>query len=429
MNPNTIKYAYTSFVKYKENTENQVNLDQPHEIKADPPMKFPDGIKRLAEAFKKAKEVAIGKEIDSKAGGEKDVTLKSKKLYIVGGAVRDYLLGHTPKNYDLATDAHPEEVLHILKACKPSVQVKKQDEKKGITWVSLDGEEYEIHTLSKKSNNPEENGDVFTTNPGEDCDKRDFTINALYYDIIGNKIIDHCGGIRHLKDGEIKPIGKGEEKLKGVGKYRMMRFMNTVPNGRIDDDTKKSLHKVAGDDEDTSPEKIREEFLKGLEHAHSNVKRYITSYSESGLLSKVFPGLQISDDIPDCPTCKNRVIVLAFLLKKNKPAKLVKCLKELKYTDREIKDAVYLINLLWFAPDYVYDFKRELINTSLTKRQMVDWAKLNKLDKGMIEKLIDYQLQINGNEVAEKEGLDGDMLRGHIKKLEADNFKKSLSED
>jgi len=418
-------FKFQDYVNFREGKE---NFEQPHEIKAEPPMKIPDGIKRIADAFKKAKEVSIGKEIDSKSGGEKDVTLKAKKLFIVGGAVRDYMLGHTPRNYDLATDAHPEEVLRILRQARPPIHVHKQDPKKGVTHVSVDGEQYEIHTLRKKSENPEEDH-VFTVNPSEDCENRDFTINALYYDVQANKISDYCGGIRHIQSGDIRPIGKSDEKLKGVGKYRMVRFMNTVPNGKIDDDTRQSLARVSGDEDDLPPEKIRDEFLHGLEHAHTNVKRYIKSYSETGLLNKVFPNLEISADIPDCPTCKNRVIVLAYLLKNNKPAKLVKKLRDLKYTDREIKDAVYLINLLWFAPDHVYDFKRELLNTSLTKRQVADWAKLNKLDKNMISKLLDYQLKINGGELAEKEGLQGDQLRSKIKELEAGEFKKILASE
>lgn len=387
------KIVISNFVSFIESKENQ-RLDHPHIIPCDPPMKMPSGIKRLAEAFKKSKEVPIAKEIDTKAGGEKEVTLKAKKLFIVGGAVRDYLLGHTPKNYNLATDAHPEEVAKILYAARPAIKVTKQDIKKGITKVSVDGEEYEIHTLRKKS---EEGEDIFTTNPAEDCEGRDFTINAMYYDVIANKIFDYCGGLRHLKDGNIKTIGKSEEKLKGIGKYRMMRFVNTVPGGKMDDKLKALLDK--DEDDDLPPEKIREEFLKGLEHAHSNVKRYIKSYADSGLLNRVFPDLELSTDLPECTTCKNRVIILAFLLKENRPAKLVSKLKELKYSDREIKDAVYLINLLWFSPEHIYDFKRELVNTGLTKRQILDWVKLNKLDKTLITKLIDYDLQVNDENV------------------------------
>jgi tRNA nucleotidyltransferase/poly(A) polymerase len=422
----------SSFKEYIFFREGKENFDQPHIIKADPPMKIPDGIKRLADAFKKSKEVAIGKEIDSKAGGEKDVTLKSKKIFIVGGAVRDYLLGHTPRNYDLATDAHPEEVLKILHQARPPIHIHKQDSKEGITHISVDGEAYEIKTLKKKPNpDADEEGSVFTVNPAEDCENRDVTINALYYDVAANQIIDHCGGIRHLQDGVVRPIGNADEKLKkdGMTKYRMIRMMNILPNGRMDDDTKNSIAKYAGEDDDLPPEKIREEFLRGLEHAHTNVKKYIKSYHDNGLLEKVFPHLQLSYEFPDCGTCKNRAIVLAYLLKDNKPAKLVKQLRELKYTDREIKDAVYLINLLWFGPDHIYDFKRELLNTSLTKRQLIDWAKLNKLDKEMIQKLIDYNFKVSDNAVMEKEGLQGDMLRDRVKRLEADEFKKTLSKD
>ncbi len=417
---------FTQFINFREGKE---NFEQPHEIKAEPPMKIPDGIKRLADAFKKSKEVSLGKEIDSNVGGEKDITIKAKKLYIVGGAVRDYMLGHTPRNYDLATDAHPMEVEQILRQARPAIRILKQDPKKGITHISVDGEDYELHTLKKKSENPDE-GDIFTANPGDDCENRDFTINALYYDIIGNKIIDHCGGIRHLQDGEIKPIGKPDEKMKdGMTKYRAMRFMNTVPNGKIDDNTRQALSKVAGEDDDVPPEKVREEFLRGLEHAHSDVRKYIKSYADHGLLEKVFPKLKLTSELPECGTCKNRAIILAYLLKDNRPAKLVQKLKELKYTDREIKDAVYLINLLWFAPDHIYDFKKELLNTSLTKRQILDWAKMNNLDKDMVEKLVNYNLRVNGGDLAEKEGLQGDQLRSRIKSMEADEFKKTLHDD
>jgi tRNA nucleotidyltransferase/poly(A) polymerase len=416
---------FTNFVNYKEGKDTAAI--EPHVIKADPPMKIPAGLKRLAEAFKKAKEVSIGKEIDTKAGGEKDVTLKAKRLFIVGGAVRDHMLNHTPKNFDLATDAHPEEVTKILQAAKPSIQIVKQDPKKGCTTVKVDGESYEIQTLKKKSDNKEE-GDVFTAEPGEDSQSRDYTVNALYYDICANQIIDHVGGLRHLQDGTVKAIG-GADKLKadGMTKFKGMRLLNTMPNGKFDDETKAAMDKHSGDDEDLNPEKVREEFLRGLEHAHSDVKKYIQSYAQQGLLAKVFPKLQISKDVPDSIS-KSRPLVLAFLLKDNKPSKLVPALKALKYSDREIKDAVYLINLLWFAPDFVYEFKKELLNTSLTRRQILDWAKLVKLDKGMIEKLVDYQLRINGDNVPKSPGEDATASREKIKKMEADEFKKTLSE-
>ena len=418
-----VNFKFEDYVNYREGKE---NLNQPHTIKADPPMRIPGGIKRLAEAFKKAKEVSIGKEIDTKSGGEKDVTLKAKRLFVVGGAVRDHLLNHTPKNFDLATDAHPEEVAKIIQAAKPAITLVKQDKKKGITSVKVDGETYDIKTLKKKSENPEED-DIFTTEPSEDSQSRDFTVNALYYDISSNQIIDHVGGLNHLKDGTVKAIG-GEDKLKsdGMSKFKGMRLLNTIPNAKFDNDTENAISKLSDSDEELSPEKVREEFLRGLEHAHSNVQKYIQSYANHGLLAKVFPKLTLSKDIPES-IGKSRSLVLAYLLKENKPSKLVPQLKSLKYSDREIKDAVYLINLLWFAPDHVYEFKKELLNTSLTRRQILDWTKLNNLDKEMIEKLIDYQFRINNDNVPQ--GEDADVAREKIKKMEADEFKKTLNDE
>lgn len=412
---------YSTFTRYVESKENDV-FQQPHEVKAE--MKIPAGIERLAEAFKKSKDVPIGKEVDKDAGGEKNVTLKKKALYIVGGAVRDFMLGHTPSNYNLCTDAHPEEVVKILQNARPAIRVIKADTKAGVIKVQVDGDEYEIHTMKKKGTEE----DIFTASPAEDSEQRDCTINALYYDVLSKKIIDHHGGIRHIKDGVVKPIGKASDMLKknGTHKYRMARMANQLPNGRIDDEAKEAIHHMSADDDDVPPEKVREEFLKGLENAHTNVKRYLKTYQELGLLEKVFPKLELSQEFPDCSTCKSRAIVLASLLKNNKPSKLVPALKDLRYSDREIKDAVFLINLLWFLPDHIYEFKKEVLNTSLTKRQILDWAKSQKLDKDVIEKLVDYKLQVNGNDLIEKEGLQGDALRDRVKKMEAAYFKKSL---
>src|SRR5258708_6025109 len=132
---------FNDFVAIKENKQ---NLEQPHVISADPPMRIPKSLERLAEAFKKSKEVSLGKEVDSKSGGEKDVTMKTKKLYVVGGAVRDYLLGHTPRDYNLVTDAHPEEIAKICKNIKPTIEIIKKDIKNGFVKVHVDNDTYTI---------------------------------------------------------------------------------------------------------------------------------------------------------------------------------------------------------------------------------------------------------------------------------------------
>lgn len=418
-------YKFTKFVCLKEGNEIE---DQPHVITANPPMKLPSGIERIVEAFKKSKEVPIGKEVDASAGGEKNVTMKSKKIFIVGGAVRDFLLGHTPNNYNLATDAHPDEVEKIMMNSRPPIQVVKKDAKNGTVRVNVEGETYDIETMRLPTS--DEGGSTFTTNPAEDMTRRDVTINALYYEPSSKKIYDYTGGLRHIKDGTVKFIGKVGDSLKkdGMLKYRYARMLNKVPNAKADDATKEAIAKHMSDGEDDlPPEKIRDEFWRGLEDLHTNPKKYLKTYNDLGLLQTVFPKLELTFDFPDCKTCKSKPIVLASLLKNNKPTKLVEQLRFLKYNDREIKDAVFLINLLLFKPAYVYDFKRELLNTSLSKRQIMDWAKINGLDEETIEQLVDYKLSANPGEVMDQEGLEGDNLKNRLRGLEAKSFMKGMS--
>jgi tRNA nucleotidyltransferase/poly(A) polymerase len=428
MENSEMKHGIT-FKKYICFKEGKENFEQPHVITADPPLKIPGGIERISDAFKRSKEVSIGKEVDPKAGGEKDVTMKAKKLFIVGGAVRDYLLGHTPSNYDLATDAHPEEVERIMMGSRPPIQVVKKDPKNGIVRVSVDGETYDIETMRLPTMPDSEGGNTFTANPQDDALRRDVTVNSLYYEPSSKKIYDYTGGLRHLKDGAVKFIGKAEDRVKedGMRKFRYARMLNKIPNAVADDEAKEAITKNS-DMEDLPPEKIRDEFWRGMEDLHSNPVKFLKTYHDLGLLQTVFPKLELSFEFPDCKTAKTRPIVLASLLKKNKPQKLVAKLKELKYTDREIKDAVFLINLLLFKPEYIYDFKQEMMKTSLTKRQMLDWAKINNLNVDMIEKLVNHKFTVNPSEVMQSSGLQGEDLRKHVKHAEAQAFMKSMRE-
>lgn len=409
--------SFKNYICLKEGKE---NIDQPHIISADPPIKLPKGIEKLGEAFKKSKEVALGKEVDPKSGGEKNVTMKSKKLFLVGEAVRDYLLNHTPHEFELVTDAHPEEVEKICKNAHISVLNKNVE--KGITTVSSSGEKYEIETMKLPT---DKEGKIhFTTTPEEDVKRRDMTANSLYYEISTNKIYDFTGGLRHIKDGTARFIGNPKDQLSsnGLNKFKYVRTLHKI-GGKVTDDIKSA---ITSHDGDVPPDQVRDEFWKGLEDLHSNVEKYLRTYHELDLLKFVFPNLEISMDFPNCPTCKTKAIVLASLLKNNSPPKLVKELQKLRYKDREIKDAVFLLNLLLFKPEYIYDFKTEILKTSLTKRQILDWAKLNKLDTNLIEKMVDHKLSVNHADVSEKEQLIGHDLHDRVRSLEKYNFMKSF---
>lgn len=382
------EHSFRKYILFKEGME---NFDQPHVISADPPMKLPTEIERLAEAFKKAKEVSIGKEVDSARGGEKDITLKARKLFVVGDAVSAYLMGRTPRSFSLVTDAHPEEVVKICRKAVPPIDILKIDKAKGVVKVSVNDKTYEIETM-KDGSAGAEGGLPFTTDVKKDSSRRDMTANSLYYEVSTKKIFDYTGGARHIKEGDVKFVGNPDDKISkdGMNKFKYAYMVNKMPNGKIDPGIKELIRSKKGQELPT--ERVREEFWGGMEDLHVDAKKYIKTYEDLDLLDVVFPGLKLNLDFPDCKTCKTRAVALASLLKENEPESLVQKLRKLHYTDREIKDAVFLINLTRYQHEYATVFKKELIKTSLTRRQIMDWCKVNDLDEESIAEMMDKPL-------------------------------------
>ena len=365
-----------SFLQYFLLRENNGLLDQPYIITADPVMKIPHGIKKLVEAFKKSKEISIGKEIDPKNGGEKDVTLKEKKLYIVGGAVRDYILNHTPKNYNIVTNAHPEEVKRIVQHANPPIKLIENDTTGGKTVVQVDEDEFVIHTMKS--------GKGFTTNIKEDAENRDLTINGLYYDISGNKIIDYVGGIQNIKDGIIKTIKNPSEAIKDnpLLTFKAIKLLNTMKDAKIDPELQKAID--SQEDIEVPNHQMKGEFIKGIECPHCDLGKFMSSYSNHGLSDKVFPGMNVDTEIPP-GFPKNRNLVFAYILRNNNPEEISDKLDGMGYSPREIKDIMYLVKLNSHHPVHNDKYKKELMGTSITSRQMTDWAKFNNLPKDQIQ--------------------------------------------
>ena len=121
-----------------------------------------------------------------------------KKLFVVGGAVRDAILGKNPKDFDLATDAKPDEVLAIAKkGGLKTVEVGKQF---GVVIVAG----HEIATFRKDVGKGRRPSSVDYTDIEGDVKRRDLTINALFYDLDRGEIVDLVGGIADLKKKKIR---------------------------------------------------------------------------------------------------------------------------------------------------------------------------------------------------------------------------------
>src|SRR6476646_6245338 len=132
------------------------------------------------------------------------------KAYLVGGSVRDLLLGRTPKDFDIGTDAHPQAVRRLFRNCR---MIGRRFRLAHILFAN--GKVVEVATFRRppapaaEGKGPEllpTEDNTFGT-PREDAYRRDFTINGLFYDIATYAVIDHVGGLDDLAAGLIRTIG------------------------------------------------------------------------------------------------------------------------------------------------------------------------------------------------------------------------------
>lgn len=184
--------------------------------------------------------------------------------YLVGGCVRDLLMGLSPKDYDISTTARPRQV---KKAIKNTFLIGRRFR---LALVRRGEEQYEVSTF-RRGLLPGENaddlpdGDNIFGSPKQDASRRDYTCNALFYDPIEKVIIDHTGGLQDLKEGWIKLIGEPEDRLPEdpIRILRAVRFAAKL-SLQIDPKLRSGLVEFADELKFSPIPRRREEFLKIL---------------------------------------------------------------------------------------------------------------------------------------------------------------------
>src|SRR5271166_4799002 len=136
----------------------------------------------------------------------------------VGGCVRDFLLGREPQDFDIATDARPEQVEKLFRKTIPV------GKKFGVIIVIEGGHQFQVATFRAEAEyrdgrRPEK---VVFANAQADASRRDFTVNGLFYDPVTEKIHDWVGGEQDLRSRIIRTIGAPEERF-GEDHLRMLR--------------------------------------------------------------------------------------------------------------------------------------------------------------------------------------------------------------
>lgn len=183
--------------------------------------------------------------------------------YVVGGCVRDTLLGKTPKDWDICTNAKPEEVMKVFKG----FNIIPTGLQHGTITVMVNKEGYEITTYrvdGDYSDGRHPDNVSFTFNLADDLARRDFTINAMAYSELEG-LVDLYGGVTDLKNGIIRCVGKPLDRF-NEDALRIMRAMRfaSVLNFKIDTETKTAMVEIYKNLNLIAKERINVEFSKLL---------------------------------------------------------------------------------------------------------------------------------------------------------------------
>ncbi|WP_238328404.1 MULTISPECIES: polynucleotide adenylyltransferase PcnB [Enterobacteriaceae] len=217
--------------------------------------------------------------------------------YLVGGGVRDLLLGKKPKDFDVTTSATPDQVRKLFRNCRlvgrrfrlahvmfgpEIIEV--------ATFRGHHDEQQTDRTISQRGQNGMLLRDNIFGSIEEDAQRRDFTINSLYYSVADFTVRDYVGGMRDLEEGVIRLIGNPETRYREdpVRMLRAVRFAAKL-NMRISEETAEPIPRLATLINDVPPARLFEESLKLLQAGYGyETYRLLREY---GLFQPLFPSI------------------------------------------------------------------------------------------------------------------------------------------
>jgi poly(A) polymerase len=207
------------------------------------------------------------------------------QAYLVGGCVRDLLLCRDPSDYDISTDARPEQVQELFPR---SLAV---GAKFGVILVVEDGAEVEVATFRSDvgySDGRHPDRVVYSGSAKQDVRRRDFTINGLLMDPATGEVLDYVEGRADLEEGIVRAIGDPRTRF-AEDKLRMMRAVRFAARFgfRIDQETLVAAQSLAAEVTQVSPERLREELTKLL--TEGAARPGFELLDETGLLAVLLP--------------------------------------------------------------------------------------------------------------------------------------------
>lgn len=398
-------------------------------------LQVPEAVKTVCRAFYAAKE----------------------KVFIVGGCLRDAYYGLKPKDWDLATACEPERVKEILDTFRDEkhplgIHHFPKGEAFGVIsampWCgNHEGNkgryafEVEIATFRKDIGEGRRPDSVKFCDMEEDAKRRDFTINALYYDPLNNRIYDYVGGFNDLSNRTVRCVGNPMDRFREdpLRVLRYIRFLCKITQSTYseyaDSDHRKAVGVYAKMGlKGVSPERVREEFLKGV---NSSNYHYVLSLKSAELLNNVvFPGCKVSD----CERLhtSNKYTLIASLLVETGSKKIEALLNKLCYSSEECK---YVYFYMFFNEifqsdggdikekmDEVYQIKKfEKTRHLNVDKYLRSWGDTFGINRTPIDAYRMWTLSSSVNEVPDIAGLKGKEIGQRMKEYDFEQFKGLLN--
>ena len=275
------------------------------------------------------------------------------EAYFAGGCVRDHLMDRPCKDIDIATNAQPEDILDLFPR---SQSVGKAF---GVIIVSHQNTNYDVATFREDHDYQDGRhpSSISFTNVEGDAARRDFTINAMYWDPVNDALLDFHNGQADLEQKLIRCVGDAAERF-GEDYLRMMRAVRfaSILGFNIEQNTLNAIQDNAKELSNISGERIREEFTRSWDESIKK-ERTLDLYIESGIFNAFFPDLTT-------PLLRNKTQASKTLseLQLNDTAGCLASILNAAYSDAQMDESHYA--------KLVNRHSEELLSINLTKQTM-----------------------------------------------------------
>lgn len=362
-----------------------------------------------------------------------------KKLYLVGGCVRDFLNNDKPKDFDLATDALPNQILDILKG---KYQTNLQGKAFGVIVVYTQDQPLgmEIATFRQdttRGRNPEVKLGVTID---DDVQRRDLTYNALFYDLDKKEIVDLVGGVNDINNKITRMVGKASERIDedSLRILRAFRFASRyetplddeLSQAIIDRKIEHPITRLENYDPVTdkiiriSQERVWEEFKKAWGQA-KNFNHYLNFFTYYDMWKEAFTNIIVNTNQINS---KNFIVVLAnLLLNEDTNGLLKRMVENWKIETDTATKVILLIDLLKLNENNVVQLYKQKQRCHIDVNTIIEWYKVRNIKDSIFEAFLQYKPSVSADDLMKK-GFKAKALGDEIERLEVEEFKKLIND-